>query len=173
MADPSGRTFYTAFLSIGSNKEDKAGNLDKAVRHLDGLDDIEVAAVSGFYRTEPTDFLDQDWFVNAALEIKTPVEDPQRLLEILKQAEQSLDPEGKDFRFGPRRVDLDIIYFETRVLKTDTLEIPHPRMHERNFVLRPLCDLIPSAIHPVFKKTTRDLMKIIEHEEGQAVFPLA
>ncbi|MBA3013137.1 MAG: 2-amino-4-hydroxy-6-hydroxymethyldihydropteridine diphosphokinase [Proteobacteria bacterium] len=160
-----------AYLSIGSNKGDKAGNLKQAIDCLNQHDLIQVAAVSFFYRTEPQNFEDQDWFVNAAVKIQTPVE-PAELLDILKQIERSLDPEGKAFRFGPRKIDLDIILFENRVLKTDLLEIPHPRMQERCFVLRPMCDIGADTLHPVFHKTPRQLLMEIEKQESQKVILL-
>ena len=82
----------------------------------------------------PQNFTDQDWFVNGALKIETSLE-PETLLGTLKKIEKQLDPEGKPFRFGPRIIDLDIIYFGDLVLETSVLQLPHPRMHERCFVL--------------------------------------
>ncbi|MEE4364052.1 MAG: 2-amino-4-hydroxy-6-hydroxymethyldihydropteridine diphosphokinase [Desulfotignum sp.] len=162
----------TAFLSIGSNKGDKAANLHLAIACLDTHPLLQVAAVSRFYKTQPQNFVDQDWFVNAAVKIQVDTEDPLVLLDVLKQIETSMDKQGKSFRFGPRKIDLDIIYFADMVMKTDTLEIPHPRMHERSFVLQPMCDIGAAAIHPVLKMTTRKLCKKIEKQENQAVIPL-
>ncbi|MBU0970656.1 MAG: 2-amino-4-hydroxy-6-hydroxymethyldihydropteridine diphosphokinase [Proteobacteria bacterium] len=164
-------TLSTAYLSIGSNKGDKAGNLNQAIDCLNRHSLIQVAGVSSFYRTQPQNFEDQDWFVNAAVKIQTPVE-PEGLLGILKQIERSIDPEGKAFRFGPRKIDLDIVLFENRVLKTDLLEIPHPRMQERCFVLRPMCDIGADTLHPVLHKTPRQLLMEIETQESQKVILL-
>lgn len=161
-----------AYLSIGSNKGDKKANLDLAISSLNGHDAIRVTAVSDFYRTQPQNFQDQDWFVNAALEIDTDFSDPVDLLAVLKDIENRLDKDGKAFRFGPRKIDLDIIYFEDRVMKTEILELPHPRMHERCFVLRPMCDIGAATIHPVLEKTPAELLKNIEKLEDQAVIPL-
>ena len=121
--------------------------------------------------TEPQNFMDQDWFLNAALKIKTGL-GPEDLLIVLKQLEKSLDKDGKAFRFGPRAIDLDIIYYDNLALKTGILEIPHPRMHERCFVLVPLCDIGPQEIHPVLKLRSDELLKKIELQETQKVILL-
>jgi 2-amino-4-hydroxy-6-hydroxymethyldihydropteridine diphosphokinase len=121
--------------------------------------------------TEPQNFKDQDWFLNAALKIKTEL-GPEDLLVVLKELEKSLDKDGKAFRFGPRIIDLDIIYYDSLVLKTGVLEIPHPRMHERCFVLVPLCDIGPEEIHPVLKLSADELLKKIERQETQKVMLL-
>ncbi|RLB86292.1 MAG: 2-amino-4-hydroxy-6-hydroxymethyldihydropteridine diphosphokinase [Deltaproteobacteria bacterium] len=162
---------FTAYLSIGSNKGDKRENLNQAIDCLNQHKRIQVLGVSSFYRTQPQNFEDQDWFVNAALKVKTPAE-PGELLDILKQIENSLDKEGKAFRFGPRIIDLDIILFQDMVLKTDHLEIPHPRMQERCFVLRPMCDIGADIIHPVLKKTPGQLLQRIEKQTSQEVILL-
>jgi 2-amino-4-hydroxy-6-hydroxymethyldihydropteridine diphosphokinase len=162
----------TAFLSIGSNKGDKPANLHLAIACLDTHEKIEVAAVSRFYKTRPQDFSDQDWFVNAAVKIICKTSDPLELLKMLQQIESALDKKGKPFRFGPRKIDLDIIYFEDLVLKTDEIQIPHPRMHQRHFVLRPMCDLDPEAIHPVSGLTTKELLREITKQQDQEVIPL-
>jgi len=145
--------------------------LDEAVNRLADHEKIEVMSISSFYMTEPQNFKDQDWFLNAALKIKTEL-GPEDLLAVLKQLEKSLDKDGKAFRFGPRTIDLDIIYYDGLVLKTGGLEIPHPRMHERCFVLAPLCDIGPEEIHPVLKLRSDELLKKIELQETQKVMLL-
>jgi 2-amino-4-hydroxy-6-hydroxymethyldihydropteridine diphosphokinase len=162
----------TAVLSIGSNKGDKPANLHLAIACLDTHEQIEVVAVSRFYRTQPQNFVDQDWFVNAVVKISCRTPNPEELLKMLKQIEFHIDKQGKQFRFGPRKIDLDIIYFNDLIVKTPKLEIPHPRMHERHFVLRPMCDIDPGAVHPVLGLTTQALFNQIETQENQAVIPL-
>lgn len=164
--------FSTAVLSIGSNKGDKSANLHLAIACLDTHEQIQVIAVSRFYKTQPQNFVDQDWFVNAAVKIRCRTSEPRELLKMLKQIESSMDKQGKSFRFGPRKIDLDIIYFDDRIMKTPELEIPHPRMHERHFVLRPMCDIEPGTVHPVLGLTTQALFNQIETQENQAVIPL-
>lgn len=162
---------HTAYLSIGSNVGKKKKNLDAAVALLNQRPDMSVVSVSNFYRTQPQDYTQQDWFVNAVLKIETTLE-PGALLDTLKQTEFDLDEEGKPFRFGPRIIDLDIIYYDDLILKTDRLEIPHPRMHERCFVLVPLCDIGAETIHPELKKSTVELLDNIEKQETQEVILL-
>ena len=162
---------YQAYLSIGSNRGEKKKNLDEAINRLAGHAKIKVLSISSFYMTEPQNFKDQDWFLNAALKIKTEL-GPEDLLVVLKELEKSLDKDGKAFRFGPRTIDLDIIYYDSLVLKTGALEIPHPRMHERCFVLVPLCDIGPEEIHPVLKLSADELLKKIERQETQKVMLL-
>ena len=102
---------HTAYLSIGSNIGEKSRHLDNAVTRLDRSDKIDVIKVSSFYKTQPQNYTDQEWFVNAALKIKTQLK-PEKLLSTIKNLEKELDKEGKSFRFGPRVIDLDIIYYD-------------------------------------------------------------
>lgn len=162
---------HTAYLSIGSNLGDKKTNLENAVKLLHQKEEIDVAAVSQFYKTQPLNFTDQEWFINAALKIKT-ILDPEGLLNCLKTVEKDLDKSGKPFRFGPRIIDLDIIYYENLIFKSGPLEIPHPRMHKRSFVLTPICDIGADTIHPVLKLRSDELLKKIKEQETQTVIPL-
>lgn len=159
------------YLSIGSNIGDKQQNLENAIKRLHKLNKIDVIEVSSFYKTQPQNYTDQDWFVNAALKIKTLL-DPLELLAVLKTVEKNLDKDGKSFRFGPRVIDLDIIYYEDLILKTKILEIPHPRMHERCFVLIPMCDIGAHTIHPILKCRSDELLKKIEKQETQKMILL-
>ena len=163
---------FTAYLSIGSNKGEKKTNLETAIGQLNAHPEIEVTGISRFYRTQPQNFADQDWFVNAALKVSTTIADPLDLLAALKAIEGALDPEGKAFRFGPRVVDLDLIFFEDQILETEILELPHPRMHERCFVLQPMCDIGAQIIHPVLKKTSEELLAALDNTPDQEVFLL-
>ncbi|MCA1793265.1 MAG: 2-amino-4-hydroxy-6-hydroxymethyldihydropteridine diphosphokinase [Desulfotignum sp.] len=162
----------TAFVSIGSNKGDKVANLHLAIACLDTHPLLQVTAVSRFYKTQPQNFANQDWFVNGVVKIDIDSPDPMVLLTVLKQIETQIDKQGKAFRFGPRKIDLDIIYFADMVVKTKNLEIPHPRMQERCFVLQPMCDIGPAVIHPVLQTTTQALLQKIEKQENQAVIAL-
>lgn len=159
---------HEVYLSIGSNVGDKSANLDAAVKLMDCHKDISVTTVSSYYKTQPQNYTDQDWFVNAAVKIKTGL-DPQSLLDAVKRLEADLDKKGKPFRFGPRIIDLDIIYYADHIFKSQQLEIPHPRMHERCFVLVPLCDIGPNITHPVSGLTPDELLENIEKQETQKV----
>jgi len=162
---------YLVYLSIGSNIGDKADNLKTALKILQQHEHIDLQLVSPFYRTEPQNYKDQDWFVNAALKVSTDLS-PEILLSELKNIETKLDKKGKAFRFGPRIIDLDIIYYDDLIYKSKELEIPHPRMHERAFVLVPLCDIGPNKTHPVFQLSSDELLKKIESAVAQTVIPL-
>ncbi|MCG8683608.1 MAG: 2-amino-4-hydroxy-6-hydroxymethyldihydropteridine diphosphokinase [Desulfobacterales bacterium] len=161
----------SAYLSIGSNKGETVKNLCLAIQTLKKKQGVRLIKVSSFYKTAPQNYTDQDWFVNAALKIET-THSPEALLELLKEIEGRLDKDGKPFRFGPRIIDLDIIFFGNKIIKTDRLELPHPRMHERCFVLLPLCDIDKDLVHPVSGQTTGELLKQIETDDTQAVIPL-
>ncbi len=158
----------TVFISIGSNLGSKHENCLAGIKRVDLLPDTRVVSVSSFYKTEPVDFLDQDWFVNGALKIETRL-DPAALLTALKAIEQELGQFEKSVRFGPRILDLDIILFDQKILDTDHLTIPHPRMHKRCFVLRPLCDIGANSVHPVIGRSTKELLMEIENDPDQKV----
>lgn len=162
---------HIAYLSIGSNVGDRKKNLQNAITLLDSHKKIDVDCVSPFYKTEPQNYTDQDWFINAAVKIKTRL-NPEDLLSALKALEKDLDKDGKPFRFGPRIIDLDIVYYDDLTLKTSKLEIPHPRMHERCFVLIPICDIGAHEIHPVLNLRSDELLKKIEKQETQKVILL-
>ena len=162
---------HIVYLSIGSNIGDKKKNLKDAADLLNRHDRIDLLDISSFYKTEPQNFIDQDWFVNAALKIKTRLK-PQDLIDVIKRLEKDLDKDGKPFRFGPRIIDIDIVYYDNLVLKTPDLEIPHPRMHERCFVLTPICDIGAHKIHPVLNLRSDELLNKIKTQETQKVILL-
>jgi 2-amino-4-hydroxy-6-hydroxymethyldihydropteridine diphosphokinase len=163
--------FTTAIISLGSNLGNKKENLLSAIELLKVRSGIKVAAISPFYRTEPVDYLDQDWFVNAAIKIETNLE-PEQLLNVLKSIEVRLKQVKKSIRFGPRIIDLDIIYYGGMIVSTDELIIPHPRMHKRCFVLKPLCDIETEIIHPVLKLKPDEMLNKLSNEENQEVMLL-
>ncbi len=165
--------WHTVFLSIGSNVGDCVSHLLRAITILKGHGDMQVMAVSPFYRTRPQNYVSQEWFVNGAVKLRTRFGDPFWLLDQLQSMERAMDKKGKPFRFGPRIIDLDIIFFDDLCLKTRTLEIPHPRMHERRFVLKPVCDIGAQVVHPVLQKTALELLNAIEHVSGQEVMVLS
>ncbi|MFZ2632824.1 MAG: 2-amino-4-hydroxy-6-hydroxymethyldihydropteridine diphosphokinase [Desulfosalsimonadaceae bacterium] len=163
-------TDYTniAYISTGSNLGDKLENCRNGLAALDQTDGIRIESVSAFYLTEPMEYTDQPWFVNAAVRIRTAL-DPFDLLAALKTLEQKSGRKESGIRFGPRTLDFDIIFYNDTVLDTSTLMIPHPRMHEREFVLRPICDLAPELMHPVLKKTACQLLGALQTGGQQCI----
>ena len=158
------------FIAIGANLGDKMANCQEAIRLMTDHPDITLTAASKFYRTAPVDYTDQDWFVNAAVSIETRLE-PLALLDTLKSMETAMGRQRDGIRFGPRPIDLDIIFYGNLTVVTKRLEIPHPRMHKRRFVLQPICDIDPAFIHPVFHQEVRYLLDNIDDPE-QAIVPL-
>lgn len=152
---------HLVYLSIGSNLGDKLENCRESIRRLNEDDRIAVECVSRFYTTAPVDYLDQDTFVNAAVRIRTDLA-PMALLEVLQGIQRQMGQHEKEIRFGPRIIDLDIIFYDRIVLGTEALTVPHPRMHERAFVLVPLCDIDDSFCHPVLEKSLKELLSRVD-----------
>lgn len=142
---------------MGSNLGDPLQNCCRGFDALcaDGL--VKLLAHSPFYRTQPVDYLDQNWFVNAALLVET-VLTPLGLLDKTRAVQTQIGRKSETIRFGPRILDLDIIFFDNLVIDTPHLVVPHPRMHKRRFVLHPICDIDPSVVHPVLGQTVRDIL---------------
>jgi len=161
---------HSVIISLGSNIGDKQDNCQQGIDRLLATGKATLVKKSRFYRTSPTDYLDQDWFVNAAVQIKTSLE-PVDLLEILQMIQQQAGRPKSGIRFGPRVLDLDIIFFNQLVMKTSMLEIPHPRMHKRRFVLQPICDIDPDIVHPLLNMSVKALLNQLGDRE-QEVFEL-
>jgi len=157
--------FHTAFISVGSNIGDKLLNCRKGIAALTAGGRSVLKSRSHFYRTEPVDYDDQDWFVNAVVEIETRSE-PAVLFRELKQVEKDFGRKKDAIRFGPRILDLDILLYDRLILASAELIIPHPRMHQRRFVLQPMCDIDPHVAHPVLQKDMQSLRDaLVEHEQ--------
>jgi 2-amino-4-hydroxy-6-hydroxymethyldihydropteridine diphosphokinase len=136
-----------AYLSIGSNLGARARTCLKALQQLDDRGDTRVLERSGLYETEPQLVVEQPDFINLAAALQTEL-DALALLEVCKGIEESLGRvPGK--RWGPRVVDLDLLLVDDLVLETSDLTLPHPRMHERRFVLEPLAEIAPDLVHPI------------------------
>lgn len=149
---PDGNRIY---LSLGSNLGDRAANLARAIEALPEAG-VNVLHQSSLYETEPVDFLDQPWFLNCVLEAETSLP-PAELLAVLQGIERRLGSRKLIAR-GPRIIDLDVLIYEGVVIRTAEMEIPHPRMAERRFVLVPLAELAPALVHPVLHSTIADLL---------------
>ncbi len=152
MADPVKRTVY---LSLGSNLGDRDKNLRDAIAAL-GSAGVPVVRVSSTYETEPVDYLDQPWFLNCAVEAETELA-ALDLLRVLRGIETQMGSK-KLVAKGPRLIDIDILLYGSEVIDTPELQIPHPRMHLRRFVLQPLAEIAPNVQHPVSHLRIADLL---------------
>jgi 2-amino-4-hydroxy-6-hydroxymethyldihydropteridine diphosphokinase/dihydroneopterin aldolase/2-amino-4-hydroxy-6-hydroxymethyldihydropteridine diphosphokinase len=146
----------TAYLALGSNMGDREDHLNKALELLGKAEGVEVLKVSAFLNTEPVGYTDQPDFLNAVVEVETTL-DPYALLFLCNEIEQALKRK-RIIHWGPRTIDVDILLFGDLVLEDEKLTIPHPRMLERDFVMRPLHEIAPKALHPLTKKTIAELI---------------
>ena len=143
-----------SYIGIGSNLGNRHENCMHAVELLEKRG-VTVKKRSSLYETEPWGVNDQPRFINMVVQIETTLE-PNELLRLLKGIEKEIGRQDS-FRWGPRLIDLDILLFNTLVLNEENLHIPHPYLHEREFVLRPLNEIAPDVIHPVFHMSINKL----------------
>jgi len=146
-----------AYVALGSNLGDREGTFRKALRYLGGLGDISVLKVSAFYNTEPVGYPDQPDFLNAVCEIDAK----NSATELLGKLRKTEDYFGRrrEIEKGPRTLDLDLLAFGDLVVREEGLVLPHPRLHERYFVLRPFLDVNPEWRHPLFGCSVRVLFE--------------
>lgn len=141
------------FIGIGANIGSVRENFARAVRSIEKC--ARVVAVSSLYESEPVGLKDQPKFTNAVIKIETELS-PLELLDCLQAIEKEIGRK-KTVRWGPRVIDLDIIFYGDLVMATDSLVIPHPRGHERRFVMEPLLEIDPSAWHPAENMSVKDI----------------
>ena len=145
----------TIYLALGSNMGDREKNLREAFRLL-AESPIHITKISSIYETEPVDYLEQAWFLNAVLEAQTDLPAVQ-LLTTLRNIESQMGSK-KVFAKGPRLIDLDILLYGHEIIATPDLQIPHPRMLLRNFVLVPLAEIAPAVRHPTWPATAAEFV---------------
>jgi 2-amino-4-hydroxy-6-hydroxymethyldihydropteridine diphosphokinase len=155
---------HIAYLGLGSNVGDREEFIEQAIFLLSKTPGIKMRKKSANYETEPEGNSDQPQFLNAAVEIQTSF-DPYKLLSVLHETENALGRE-RDVEWGPRTIDLDILLYDNQIVSDDKLQIPHPLLHERLFVLKPLSEIAPNAIHPALEKTIIDIYEERKNEIG-------
>jgi 2-amino-4-hydroxy-6-hydroxymethyldihydropteridine diphosphokinase len=149
-----------AYIALGTNLGDRPANLHAAIESLPP--EVTVLAESRVYETPPWGYEDQPAFLNMVVKAETDLE-PEPLLAYLKQREARLG-RAQNFRWGPRLIDLDILFYDDLVLDSPPLVIPHPRLHERAFVLVPLMDVAPDLVHPLIHKKISELLAEVNTE---------
>ena len=160
------RSRHRVFLGLGSNLGDRQKYLDTAIEELGKDMSVSVKKVSSFIETEPYGPVEQPDFLNGVVEIETTLE-PEELLLIIHDIEQEAGRE-RIIHWGPRTLDIDILLFDDMVINTETLTIPHPEMHKREFVLKPLSEIAPYIVHPLFMKTTVQILDELKSSEYAA-----
>jgi 2-amino-4-hydroxy-6-hydroxymethyldihydropteridine diphosphokinase len=142
------------YLSIGSNVGDRAANLRQAIAALEPSG-IRLVGQSSFYETEPVDYLEQAWFLNCVVQAETVLSASALLLEL--RSIESRMGSSKPFAKGPRLLDMDILLYGNETIATPELQVPHPRMIQRRFVMVPLAEIAPELKHPSWARTAREL----------------
>jgi len=151
----------TVYLALGSNLGDRRANLSAARDHLASVD-LTITRASAIYETEPRDLVQQPWFLNQVIEAETSLF-PRQLLVRAQKIERDMGRKRIQPK-GPRVIDIDILLFGEAVIHTPDLEIPHPRMLERRFVLDPLAELAPDLRHPVTGKSMREALGAVMNQ---------
>lgn len=149
------RGWHDVFVAFGSNLGDKEKFIDEAIEALSNLPQINIVAISDKIVTEPYGNVEQDVFLNGVMKIETLLP-ADELLQILQKVEEHAGRERK-IHWGPRTLDLDIIFYDDDIISEDDLIVPHPDMKNRDFVLKPLMQIAPYKLHPVYRKTISDM----------------
>ncbi|KAI9355941.1 Dihydropteroate synthase-like protein [Zopfochytrium polystomum] len=160
---------HTVILALGSNLGDRVKNIEFGLKEL--RSGCSLLDTSFLYETRPMYVLDQPNFLNAVCKVSTSLA-PEALLHLLKDIEARCGRDMNGTRNGPRPLDLDIVFYDSAEINTATLQIPHPRLAEREFVLRPLCDISPNFEHPSLFKTCSQLLALLLHSESYAKEPM-
>jgi len=155
----------TCFLSLGSNLGDSRNNLQKAVEYLrNDAEKNQVVGISPVYRTKAWGKTDQPDFLNLVVELHTKL-NPEKLMQALLEIEKKMG-RVRNEKWGARSIDIDILLYGNEIVNSENLILPHPEMHNRKFVLVPMMDLNPNAIHPIFKKNISQLLNECNDESA-------
>lgn len=159
------RGWHTVYVAIGSNMGEKDRFIQLGLKELAALPDTQVEAVSDIIVTKPYGGIVQDDFLNGVVKLKT-LFTPQELLDRLHEIEEKAERK-RTLRWGPRTLDLDIVFYDKLVYESETLIIPHVDMENRDFVLKPMCQLSPNFRHPVLGKTMEQLCRKVCTQSGE------
>lgn len=157
------RKRHKVYLSLGSNIGDRSNNLNTAIRYIENLPDTFITKKSSILNTEPFGFTDQDDFLNMCLEIETQFT-PHELLDELLAIEKKMG-RIREFKWGPRNIDIDILFYDKEIINTHNLALPHPYIAERDFVLTPLSEIAGDFIHPKLKKSIKTLKNELKKKD--------
>ena len=154
-----------AFIGIGSNLGDRRKNCSEAVKRLKEIRGCEFLGCSRWYLTSPVGVRDQDWFVNGVARLDAEIS-ARELLSRLRSIETDMG-RVRNEKWGPRVIDLDLLLYGEDIIRESDLEVPHPQMHLRRFVLVPLAELDPDVIHPILANTASQMLSALKGEEQQ------
>ena len=157
-----------SLIALGTNLGDREGNLRRAVKAIGGLG--RVSCASSVFETEPMYLESQGWFLNCVICLESDLA-PRALLDAQHAIEAEMGRE-RGVRYGPRAVDLDILFYGDRVVSEEGLEIPHPRIAERLFVLAPLSEIRPDFVHPVLRKTVSEMASSLRTDKAVVRVPV-
>jgi len=148
---------HDVYLGLGSNLGDREQIISSALKLMES-ELGEVVSVSSFYKTAPVGFESENYFINAACHLRTPL-GAREVLTITKRIEQELGRTSKSTgqKYSDRVIDIDILLYDDRVIESENLKVPHPFMHQRSFVLQPLAEIAPQVIHPILNKNIKEL----------------
>lgn len=160
----------TAYLALGSNLGDREAHLSEAARTLASSEGVRRATLSRVYETAPLGPAGQGPYLNAVLRLETELP-PAELLALLQRVEAAHGRDRGGERWGPRTLDLDLLLYDDRVIDEPALQVPHPHLHERPFVLEPLAELAPDLVHPTIGTRIRELARAVRDPEAVRPWP--